>query len=241
MPRRLASAVCAAALVAVAAPAVVLAQEPGAGKATSFAATFSAKRPATSTGVLLRTTGEPPAPPTTVPPVVRQTVTFPAGTRLRLGALPQCTATDDVLAAQGAEAACPPASRVGKGRAEGVLNGTTVRFDLGVYAVRGSLFFAGERDGVPLKQGFFGVASGRRLALTVPTSNGAIAPTLFEARIPAAAAGTAWLRTPKRCPSTHRWVAEATFQGLTAVGGTPVGAAQTVQAESPCRMPRGER
>ena len=240
MPRRLASAVCAAALVAVAAPAVVLAQEPGAGNATSFAATFSAKRPATSTGVLLRTTGEPPAPPTTVPPVVRQTVTFPAGTRLRLGALPQCTATDDVLAAQGAEAACPPASRVGKGRAEGVLNGTTVRFDLGVYAVRGSLFFAGERDGVPLKQGFFGVASGRRLALTVPTSNGAIAPTLFEARIPAAATGTAWLRTPKRCPTTRRWVAEATFQGLTAVGGTPVGAAQTVQAESPCRMPRGE-
>jgi len=240
MPRRLASAVCAAAVAAAVAPAAVHAQEPGAGKATSFAATFSAKRPDTATGVLLRTTGEPPAPPVTVPPVVRQTVTFPAGTRLRLGELPQCAATDDVLAAQGAEAVCPAESRVGTGRAEGVLNGTVVRFDLGVYAVRGTLFFAGERDGAPLKQGFSGVATGRRLALTVPTSNGAIAPTLFEARIPAHAAGAAWLRTPKRCPGTRRWIARATFQGLTAVGGAPVGGAQTLQAESPCRMPRGK-
>ena len=63
MPRRLASAVCAAALVAVAAPAVVLAQEPGAGKATSFAATFSAKRPATSTVVRSSTPRRPPCRP----------------------------------------------------------------------------------------------------------------------------------------------------------------------------------
>jgi hypothetical protein len=236
MTRRLALAL-AATCVAVAAPAAALAQQPGAGEATSFAATFTTKRPDTAAGVLLRTRGKPPVPPATVAPVVRQTVTFPAGTRLRLGALPQCSATDEALAAEGAEAVCPAETRVGSGRAEGVLNGTTVTFDLAVYAVRGRLFFAGQRDGVPLKQGFFGVATGRRLALTVPTSNGAIAPTLFEARIPRS--GATWLRTPKRCPRGGRWVAEATFQGMTAVDGAPVGPSHTLRATSPCRRPRG--
>jgi hypothetical protein len=239
MPRRLALAVTAATLAGVAAPvAVATAKSPGAGQATSFVATFSTKRPATSTGVLLRTTGEAPPPPTTVPPVVRQTVAFPAGTVLRPGALPQCVATDAQLAAEGAEAVCPAVSRVGSGRAEGILNGATVQFDLAVYAVRGRLFFAGERGGVPLEQGFFGVASGRRLALTVPTANGAIAPTLFEARIAAKRSGAAWLRTPARCPVGRRWTATATFQGMTAVAGAPVGPAQTLEATSACRRPR---
>jgi hypothetical protein len=239
MPRRLALAVTAAAVAGFAAPvAVAVAQGPGAGQATSFLATFTTKRPATSAGVVLRTTGEPPAPPTTVPPVVRQTIAFPAGSILRPGALPQCSATDEVLAAQGAQAVCPAESRVGSGRAEGVLNGAPVTFDLVVYAVRGRLFFAGERDGVPLKQGFYGVASGRRLKLTVPTANGAVAPTLFEARIAPTRAGVAWLRTPKRCPASRRWVATATFQGMTAVDGTPVGPAQTLETTSSCRRAR---
>jgi hypothetical protein len=135
----------------------------------------------TSTGVHLRMTGAAPEPPATVAPTVRQTVAFPAGTLLRVGALPQCDATDEVLSAQGAEAVCPAESRVGSGRAEGLLAGSVpVTFDLAVYAVRGRLYFAGERGGVPLKQGFFGVPSGRRLVLTVPTMNGAIEPTLFE-------------------------------------------------------------
>jgi hypothetical protein len=259
MPRRLASVATATALAAIAVPAVAVAsaggmgggaamsssaasaQSPSAGEATSFTAAFTTRRPGTPTGVRLRTTGLPPAPPATVPPVVRQTVTFPAGTRLNVGAFPQCTAADDVIAAEGAEAVCPPESRIGTGRAEGVLSGATVRFDLGIYAVRGRVFFAGERDGVPLKQGFFGVATGRRLALTVPTANGAIAPTLFEARIPATTAGRPWLRTPPRCPRAGAWVSRATFQGLTAVDGTPVGAAQTLRGESPCRMPTPSR
>jgi hypothetical protein len=239
MPRRLALAVTSAAVAGFAAPvAVAVAQEPGAGRATSFVATFTTKRPAASAGVVFRTTGKPPAPPTTVPPVVRQKIAFPAGTILRPGVLPQCSATDEVLGAQGAQAVCPAASRVGSGRAEGVVNGATVTFDLAVYAVRGRLFFAGERDGVSLEQGFYGVASGRRLKLTVPTATGAVAPTLFEARIAPARSGAAWLRTPKRCPASRPWVATATFRGLTAADGTPVGSAQTLATTSSCRRPR---
>jgi hypothetical protein len=36
-------------------------------------------------------------------------------------------------------------------------------------------------------------------------------------------------------------VSRATFQGLTAVDGTPVGAAQTLRGESPCRRPTPRR
>jgi hypothetical protein len=190
--------------------------------------------------VRLRTVGEPSDAPATVAPAIRQTVDFPAGTRLRAGALPQCDATDAMLAEQGAEAVCPERTRVGSGRAEGLLAGTaTVSFDLAVYAVRGKLFFAGQRAGMPLKQGFFGVPSGRRLVLTVPTMGGAIAPTLFEARIGAQTGSPAWLRTPENCPRSGRWVARATFQGLTAPGGDPVGPSQRVRDTTPCTHRHG--
>jgi hypothetical protein len=209
--------------------------EPRAGRVTSFTANFSSKRGGSRTGVLLRTVGEPPEAPGTVAAAIRQTVAFPAGTRLRAGALPQCEATDAMLAEQGAEAVCPERSRVGSGRAEGLLAGTaTVSFDLAVYAVRGKLFFAGQRAGMPLKQGFIGVPSGRKLVLTVPTMGGAIAPTLFEARIDAHAGSRAWLKTPERCPRSGHWVARGTFQGLTAPGGDPVGPSQRVRDTTPC-------
>jgi hypothetical protein len=88
---------------------------------------------------------------------------------------------------------------------------------------------------VPLKTGFSGVARGRRLALTVPTGGGAIAPTLFEAQLPAVGKGAGWLRTPPTCPRGGHWIAKGTFQGLTAVAGTPVGESRTLIGEQRCR------
>jgi hypothetical protein len=229
----IAIAACAA-LVAI--PAATAQAQPGAGEATSFTASFSTARPDAASGLSLRTTGRPPVPPTTLAPVIRQTVTLPRGTRLRLGALPQCTADDAALAAQGAEAACPPASRVGTGRAEGVLGGAPVVFDLGAYAIRGRLFFAGERFGQPLRQGFWGTATGRRLALVVPTAAGAVAPTLFRARIPARPGGAVWLRTPARCPAGGNWRFAAAFAPLASVDQmAPIGPVQRLDAASACR------
>jgi hypothetical protein len=106
-----------------------------------------------------------------------------------------------------------------------------VGFDLAVYAIDGKLSFAAEQNGMPLKKGFFGVVHGRRLQLTVPTSNGAIAPTLFRATI---ARTGGWLRTPSTCPPSGHWTAHARFQGLTAVGGTPVGAGRTLAEHLSC-------
>jgi hypothetical protein len=58
----------------------------------------------------------PPPSGVTLPPAVQQTVTLPAGTTLRLGKLPQCTASDAEIAAKGAESACPRGGVVRRGR-----------------------------------------------------------------------------------------------------------------------------
>jgi hypothetical protein len=62
-----------------------------------------------------------------------------------------------------------------------------------------------------------------------------IAPTLFEARLRAAASRAAWLRTPPKCPRSANWTAKGAFQGLTAVDGTPVGASRTLTDELRCK------
>jgi hypothetical protein len=224
--------VLAAATAALAAFPAAAAAAPGAGEVTSFAAAFTTQRPHAASGLVLETTGRPPVPPTTVAPVVRQTVALPRGARMQLDRLPQCGADDAALAAQGAQVACPPATRAGDGRAEGVLDGAPIGFDLGVYAIRGRLFFAAEAGGQPLKRGFWGMAQGRRLILDATTSGGRIAPTLFRARI---AARGAWLRTPVRCPERRSWRFTGTFTPLWSVSDTtPLAPVQVRYAQSAC-------
>ena len=207
--------------------------DPGAGPVTGFHAAFTTHHAGAASGLRLRTTGRPPVAPTTVALAIRQTVTLPAGTRVRLARLPQCAAGDATLSAQGAEAACPAASRVGTGRAEGVLDGAPTGFDLGVYAVRGRLFFAAERDGMGLRQGFWGDVAGRRLVVRVPTLGGRIAPTLFRASL---APHAGWLRTPQRCPASGAWRFRGAFAALATVDGTtPLGPVQHRTALDTCR------
>jgi len=210
----------------------------GLGRPTGFAVKFSTRHPGAASGLVLQTTGKPPAAGVTVPPAVRQTVVLPAGTTLHLQDLPQCHASDGAIATQGAEGACPASTRVGTGGADGILNGKPVHFDIGIYAVRGHLVFAAEQNGKPLKQAFLGVATGARLVLTVPTLNGMIAPTGFDARIPAGRGAKPWLRTPARCPHSSHWTAIGHFQGLSAA--TPPSHAvtpeQTLTYRAPCHV-----
>ncbi len=226
------SAVAALALAGVAAAATI-----GLGQPTSFSATFSTHHAGSPSGLVLHTTGKPPGDGVVLPPAVRQTVIFPAGTHLKLAALPQCHASDAAIAAQGAEGACPASSRVGTGGADGVLNGQPTHFDIGIYAVRGQLVLAAEQNGKPLKQSFRGVAQGARLQLTVPTLNGMIAPTGFTARIPVGHGATPWLRTPAQCPTSSHWTVTGHFQGFSAAAtpSHPVTAAQTLTQKLPCR------
>jgi hypothetical protein len=222
-------------VVAVVAPAALAAV--GLGRVTTLRTRFSTQHADSPSGLFLRTTGQPPDAGTTEAPAVRQTLTLPHGTRLRLGDLPQCRASQALIASEGAEGACPVRSRVGSGGADGVLNGAPVRFDIGIYAVRGRLVFAAERGGTPLKQSFDGVARGTRLVLTVPTLGGQIAPTGFDARIPPQPGRTAWLLTPRRCPRSGHWTVVGRFQGVSSADATarPVTQAQTLADRTPCR------
>lgn len=224
------------ALVSVAVVAAAAAAATGLGRATKFRASFSTQRTASASGLVLRTTGRPPQAGITEPPAVRQTVILPRGTRLGLQALPQCRASDTLIALEGAEGACPARSRVGSGEADGVLDGAPVHFQIGIYAVRGRLVFAAERGGQPLKQSFVGVARGARLVLTVPTLGGRIAPTGFDARIPRRPGGNAWLRTPAHCPRSGHWTAVGRFQGVSSAGpgGHAITPAQTLVHRMPC-------
>jgi hypothetical protein len=224
-------------ILALAAISAAVAQgATGLGQATGFKARFTTADPGVSTGLSLRTTGNPPPAGVTEAPAVQQTVTLPAGTVLRLARLPQCKAGDAEIGAQGAEAVCPRKSRVGTGGADGLLDGKPTHFDIGVYAVRGHLVFAAERNGQPLKQSFNGIASGGKLILTVPTLNGHIAPTEFDAKIAAQRGGRPWLVTPQRCPRSGHWTARGRFQGMSAVsGGTAVTSAQTLIDRLSCR------
>jgi hypothetical protein len=223
-------------LVVAAAAAAVAQAATGLGPATSFKARFTTSQRATSSGLVLKTTGDPPAQGVTEAPAVQQTVTLPKGTTLKLSRLPQCKASDAEIGAKGAEGACPAGTRVGSGGADGLLDGAPTHFDIGIYSVRGHLVFAAERNGQPLKQSFNGVARGRKLILTVPTLDGHIAPTEFDAKIAAGHGKQAWLLTPKSCPKSRHWTASGSFQGVSAAsGGTPVTPKQTLSDRSACR------
>lgn len=222
-------------VVAVVAPAALAAV--GLGPAKTLRVRFGNEHTASSSGLFLRITGQPPDAAITEAPAVRQTLMLPRGTRLRLKNLPQCRASRARIAAEGAEGACPVRTRVGSGGADGVLNGAPVHFDIGIYAVRRRLVFAAERGGKPLKQSFDGIAHGTQLVLTVPTLGGQIAPTGFDARIPARTGRAAWLLTPAGCPQSGHWTVVGRFQGVSSAdaGARPVTHPQTLVDHVPCR------
>jgi hypothetical protein len=211
------------------------AQAPG--SATGFDATFTTKRAGASAGYTLEVTGVPPAAGTTLPPFLRQTVRFPAGTRFDTRAAEECTASDADVAAQGARGVCPPGSRIGTGVAEGVLGGQPVRFDLVAYNFPSRIHFAAESNGVSLKRGFYGTYRGRTLTIDVGTSGGQIAPTRFAADIQAGRrGGRAYLTTPQKCPATRKWKVVTTFMGLSALeNGMQLGTTQTLTDTIRCR------
>jgi hypothetical protein len=227
-------AIPAAVLAALALAGPAAAQAPG--TVASFHAGFTTARPGASSGYSLRVSAAPPAAGTAVPPFLRQTVSFPAGTRFDTRGARRCTASDAEIREQGARAVCPAASRIGTGAAEGVLGGQPVHFDLVAYDLPGRIHFAAERDGQPLRQGFTGTYAGRTLTIDVGTAGGSIAPTLFEARIAAhARRGRRLVTTPERCPSSRRWRVVSTFTAIDAPGRNAVGPVQRATATIACR------
>ena len=209
----------------------------GIGPVTSFSARYGTGRTGASSALGVTVRGNPPSAGVMEAPGIREVITLAQGARIDMRGAVLCHASVSQLIASGAEAVCPAGSRVGKGKAAGVVGGATVRYDVGIYAFPGKLSFAAEQNGVSLKQGFFGVITGRHITLDTPTANGTIKPTLFTATIAAHnRSGHALITTPTRCPANGRWTIISTFQALAAIsGGKPTGPRQTVTTTSPCK------
>ena len=196
----------------------------GLGTATSATAELTNSRTSSVADLALRVTGTPPPAGTRLAPALRQIVELPKGSRLRVTALPQCAAARAEIDARGADAVCPPASRVGQGLAVGTLDGTTeVRLELAVHAVPGGLLFSAGT------QSFRATSSGRRLTFDVPTLDGRLSPKLFVATLHRV------VRTPPTCPKHARWRSTTSFQALTALNGAPTGPIQAIASKSFCR------
>lgn len=198
---------------------------------------FGATTPDAPAALRIDVHGKVPPAGTMLPPAIRQTLTLPLGTRVDTSAAQSlCTASVAELEAKGAEGACPAGSRIGAGLARGMVQGTRVRYDLAIYAFPGKLDFAAEQMGRPLKAGFFGVISGRRITFDVTTAGGTIAPTEFLAVLPQTSHhGRTLVRTPSSCPRRAKWTSLVRVQALTAAtGGHPSGPAQTVKAVTAC-------
>jgi hypothetical protein len=233
--RRLIRWVLPMALVLV--PATAAAAGVSIGRLRHVTVHFGATKPDTATPLRIDVRGKVPPAGSMLPPAIRQTLTLPLGTRLDVSAAKAlCKASAAQLKAEGAEGACPAGSRIGSGLARGMLQGAKVHFNLAVYAFPGKLDFAAELMGKPLKAGFFGVISGRRITFDVSTAGGTIAPTEFLAVLPQVSHhGRTLVRTPSLCPQGGKWTSLVKVQALTAVtGGQPTGPAQMVKAATPC-------
>lgn len=221
----------------VLAPAAVAAAAVSIGRLHHVTVHLSATKPNASTALRIDVRGMVPPVGTMLPPAIRQTLTLPLGTRLDVRAAKSvCKASVAELQAKGAEGACPAGSRIGSGLARGIVHGARVHYDLAIYAFPGKLDFAAELMGKPLKVGFFGVISGRRITFDVTTAGGTIAPIEFLAVLPQTSHhGRVLVRTPSSCPQGGKWTSRVKVQALTAVtGGQPTGPAQTVKAATPC-------
>lgn len=145
-----------------------------------------------------------------VPPQRGVDFVFPSGTRLDLGAVRACRASDQEITRAG-PSVCPAASRVGSGSARLALGST------GTLDTRLTVFDGGRRiilvftsaSGSVVRV-LSGTISGTHVKATIPrmvlSSGGEVAVTRFALQL--RAAGTAkrpFIRTPRTCPRTGRW------------------------------------
>jgi hypothetical protein len=219
----------AAALVAlslVAGPAVA---EPGSGPRETIDQTFTATTPNTPTGLgwssSYHAAGDPDAPP---PPMRKMVFYPPAGFRYDTRVPARCTATDVELELRG-PAACPPKSRLGDGRTQGIIlmpfnhSAEFDRFDhhVDVHNNKNEQILLVESEGWTVVRGKFNPDGSVEFA----------GPTCFPA--PPAGAGCAddyviqlgsqttipvyrnkkgsYATTPQTCPATGHWTTTVRF------------------------------
>jgi hypothetical protein len=198
--------------------------------------TLTEKRPAHATGERFVIRYVNPRDPHAKPAPERHvTATLPRGARIDTTAPAPCTASNAELVARGG-AACPPASRVGRGT--GVVDtgfpgpGRTVAADVAVFNTRGGFLTVNTARDVRYRNVFRFRVRGRTWSTTTPRlpgtppDGGALALVdihIFKRH--------GYLTTPRRCPRRRYWVTTMRFSYDG--GGT-----QTDMTRTPCKRGR---
>lgn len=212
----------------------------GAGRAAAdYSFGFSAKTPATGTGLALHIVYRDPDHPDGKPPAVTHIrIETPPGTRIDGGAVPRCGASDAEFRAQ-ARAACPPSSQVGSGT---LTVATGVGAPADPYATDVTLFNGpGELIELVTQK-----ETGRMLAIdrvkvrggvletdTPSTPGGppdgktAVREVDLSVSAPANPRARSYVVTPPECPAGGRWTSRGSFS-------FDNGAVVPVSGDTPC-------
>jgi hypothetical protein len=174
------------------------------------------------------------------PPYMRKMVSYaPPGQRFDTSVPARCTASDLELALRGA-AACPPASRLGGGTADGKFMGSTTRLVIDLFNNAGEQVMVARS---PL------VATITRGTIHPDGSTEFAAPTCYPAISPAGCpvddvlqlgsdiamepyvrGGASYLTTPPTCPAQGFWDTPVRFWWAD-------GAVETIVTHQPCAQP----
>ncbi len=171
---------------------------------------FTARRPATPTGFTFLS--QLPAPPAGYgsPALRSNEFRFPRGTRLNLGAVPACAATDSDFAQQ-ETGACPPNTRVGTGSAE-VKLGTGSELALNVTAFnatgRGLTIILTSPSGGVVRV-LHPTVVGDTVRTTLPRVSLGLGQeaslTRFALQLDGGTSRRPLIRTPAKCPASGHW------------------------------------
>ena len=207
-----------AAFVAAAAAAWPAAAQ--AGPRFDYRQVFTTDRPGKPTGIDTQILYKHPDDPNRKPPAVRQEIfTFPVGTIWDDSVVPDCTVSDEELRLA-PDTACPKETWIGMGHDNTSMSGfpnagetpiVNNAFDQG----RGRFRVVGGPRDIPFRIVVHGQRVGRVTTINIPPSPGG--PPEGESALrrvhnlfPARSAGRrAYIRTPRKCPSTGVWTFKA--------------------------------
>jgi hypothetical protein len=238
MSKRVQAAAVAAAAIAILATGAGAAGKP---PRQSGKNVFTSKKRGAATGtsfhVKFRNPEDPALKPHTVSRIV---VHYPKGTRFDSKAAPQCHASDAELQSEGPDA-CPPESKVGGGLAVSDTGGsgpfppryTTSK--ISQFNGDGELLGVGVNQDIPaIKTVTHTTFKGTTASTNFPTFPGMGPPDDYtplkslDVDFPPRKTGTrATVRTPPRCPKSHRWTIVTEFTYVDEV-------TQRVVSHSPC-------
>jgi hypothetical protein len=204
-----------AALVVAAMPAAAQA-----GPRFDYKQQFTTSKPGKSAGIDTEILYKHPSDPNAKPIPVRQEVfTFPVGTRFDETVVPDCTVSDEELRLVGVSA-CPEETWVGGGHDNVSMTGfpgageTPISANAFEYG-GGRFRVLGQAEGFPARFIAQGRREGRTNTVEIPQTpggppDGENALRRIHNIFPARSLGRrAYLRTPRRCPSTGVWTFKA--------------------------------